>query len=180
MSDDAKDTGELLLLDPAQMRAAQELKVDIGGGRFVLARKLDMTAMVFEGLLPMPLLAAVQRMIDSPDLDPLERVAAMTADDSAKSMLNLLRRHAIVAVTSPKLVEIDTGDPTTLPVTMLALDQLMAIWTATAVVPMAEPIKAARFRGRPRAVPPPDAQPRKDLLTSAEPVVVAVAEVKHA
>ncbi len=161
---------DLQLLDPAQLREESEVRIDIGGGRYVMGRKLDMTAMLFEGLVPMPLLTAVQKMVEMRHATPAERVAALTEDGQGHSMLELLRRHACAAVVKPRIVMQDTGDRNTLPADRLHFGQLMAIWQVTAVVPMMSPSAAATFRPEPSPVPPDAASDGAHVQPTTQPV----------
>lgn len=172
---------ELVLLDPAARRRANSLTISIGNGQCVKARRLDMTTLVFEGLVPMPLLAAVQRMIAMPDSSPIEQFQAMGEADKT-AMLDMLRRHAIAAVTVPKLSMTDTGDPTVLPVTDLTLTELMAIWEGSSLDAPMEPADASRFRERASTDDVAAVSPRQNVQPAAEPVgprPVAV-DIKHA
>ena len=58
------------LLNPRTLRRSNEVQVDLGDGTYILARREDMTLLVFEGRVPMPMLAAVQKMIDMPHASP--------------------------------------------------------------------------------------------------------------
>lgn len=160
-------------LDPRKARKDSEITIDFGDGTTVLARKLDMTTMVLEGLIPMPLLMAMEKLVSMKDASPADRVKALLADDEdeqGRSMLQLLRKHAVIAVIDPKVVMQDTGDESLMPVELLTLPQLMKIWTLTAVVPLMEPAAAARFRGRASAVPAAHVPTRKSVRPAAEPV----------
>lgn len=170
---------DLQLLDPAQLREESEVRIDIGGGRYVMGRKLDMTSMLFEGLVPMPLLTAMQKMTEMRDATPAQRVAALSEDGQGRSMLELLRKHACAAVVKPKMVLEDTGDRSTLPVDRLHFGQLMAIWQATAIVPLMSPSAAATFRSQPSPVSVDAPHDGPDVQPATQPVDAAAVEVVH-
>jgi len=161
------------LLDPRKKRADNEVTIEFSDGTHVIAHKEDMTVLVFDGRVPMPMLQAVQKMIEMPESDPMGRIAAL--GDEGKSLVDVLRNHAVKVVISPVLVLEDDGNPDHLPVGYLDIQQLMSIWQATAVVPQVGVAAAARFRPRAaaddaHAVPdgahvPPATQP----LAVAEP-----------
>jgi hypothetical protein len=136
---------ELKLLDPRSMRKANEIEVDLGDGTMVVARRQDMTLLVFQGHVPMPMLAAVQRMIELPNATPAERVDSLGGE--GRNLVDLLRRHAVTVVMKPRITDTDTGELDALPVEYLGIQQLMAIWNATAVVPIVGTSQAAEFRG---------------------------------
>jgi len=160
---------DLKLLNARALRRENEIEVDLGDGTMVKARKMDMTLLVFEGLVPMPMLSAVQRMFDDPDATPTEQVEKL--GDQGKPMVDLLRRHASIVTIQPKISVEDTNDPDTIPASYLNIQQLMAIWTATAVVPTFGTSQATRFRGG--AVPDdaPDAPAVEVIPTGTELVV---------
>lgn len=136
---------DMVQLSARAARAENEVTVDLLDGTFVTARKEDMTLLVFDGRVPMPLLAAVQRMIDMPGATDLERLEALGTEHGG-NLVKLLREHACSVVMNPKVTMEDTGDPDTLPVTYFSTPKLMAIWTATAVVPRFTTAAAGRFR----------------------------------
>lgn len=160
---------ELKLLDPRAVRGASEVEVDLGDGTMVMARRQDMTMMVFEGRVPMPMLNAVQRMVEMPNATPQERVATLGSE--GRNLVELLRSHAVAVVTKPKMVLVDTGDPDVIPVEFLNIQQLMAIWNATAVVPKFGALGAARFRGGAGTDAPPAVAIEPDLPPATERVV---------
>lgn len=133
------------LLNPAEFRNRAILTVDIGGGRCVRAKRLDMSALVFEGLVPMPMLAAVQRMIAMPGEDAVTKLASL--DDSDKQgMLTMLRKHVVRSVIEPVLTLEDDGNSNHLPVDLLPIETLLRIWNATAIEQLVAPAEAAEFR----------------------------------
>jgi hypothetical protein len=133
------------LLSARKVRQTHEVQVDLGDDTFIRARKEDMTLLVFEGRVPMPLLAAVQKMIDMPNASALERVEALGAEHGRK-LIDILREHACKVSLEPQIVMTDDGDPDHLPVAFLDTQKLLTIWIATAVVPEVTPIQAATFR----------------------------------
>lgn len=126
-------------------RQQNETIIDLGDGTHVRARKEDLTVLVFEGRVPMPLLAAVQQMIDLPNATPMQRVEALGAQNG-QSLVELLREHVCKVCIDPVVVPVDDGDPDHLPVSYFSVPQMMTIWTRTAVVPRVTPLEAATFR----------------------------------
>src|SRR5262245_32932976 len=166
-------------LKASDRRSNKILTIDIGGGYHVTARKLDMPTMLFEGLMPLPVMNAAQKMVSMPDATPFERIAAMT-DVEKNEIITLLRRHAIKTVLDPILTEDNDGNHDHLCVKDLSLDEFMAIWNETAVQ-TTEPSQAALFRGRPAESPAAPAQPREDVRPASEPLAPSTAvEFHHA
>jgi len=171
----------LQVLDPRSFRQSRLIEVEIGDGMVVKARKLDLTTMMFEGLISLPLLAAVQRAMESADTPyaQAERIATMD-DTDRQAMITLLCRHACKAVVVPTITMTDDGDPDHLPADMLGIEALTAIFAATTVVPVASVPEVARFRERAASIhgtPPP---PREDVRPAAEPVGAPAVELTHA
>jgi hypothetical protein len=135
----------LKLLSAKDVRKDTEIEVDLGDGTFVKARKLDMTLLIFEGQIPMALLAAAQRMMDMPDGTIEDRVRLLGEGES-RSMIEMMRQHAATVVIQPRITMDDTSDPNALPASYLTLPQLLAIWNATAIIPRFAARPAARFR----------------------------------
>jgi hypothetical protein len=150
------------LLDARKVRAANEVKVDLGDDTFVRCRKEDMTLLLFEGRVPMPMLAAVQKMIDLPNASPAQRVEALGAEHG-RALVDLLRQHACRVSIEPLIVMQDDGDDNHLPVSFLDTPKLMLIWQATAVVPEVNPAQAASFRAGERVDDAPPAPVRQNL-----------------
>ena len=153
---------DLPLLDPAELRATQTVRVDIGGGRAVIARKVDLTAMMFEGAIPLPLLSAVQNLTNGVD-----GLAAMP-DSDRLSMMKMFQDHAVRVVIQPPLTATDDGDPHHLPVTFLHMPQLMAIWEATTAASVVTASAALRFRPTPSPIPAPVVHDGQDVRPPAE------------
>lgn len=158
------------LLDPRKYREKNELEIDLGDGTHVVARKEDMTLLVFEGRVPMPMLTAVQKMIEMPNASAVERIQAL--GDGGKDLVRVLREHACKVVLKPILVMEDDGNPEHLPIQYLDVNQLMVIWSATAVVPQIGVAAAARFRPRVAADDDPAVPAREDVQPAPEPVGV--------
>ena len=133
------------VLSARKLRERNNVKVDMGDDTFVLCRREDMTMLVFEGRIPMPMLAAVQRMIDMPNASPSERLAALGAEHG-RTLIEVLREHACKVAIEPKIVMQDDGDPDHLPVDLLDTQKLMAIWMTTALIPEVSAARAATFR----------------------------------
>ena len=133
------------LLSARKMREQNEVHVDLGDDTFIRARREDMTSLLLEGRVPMPMLAAVQKMIDMPSASPLERIEAL-GQDGGRTLLEVVREHACKVAIEPLIVMVDDGNPDHLPVALLDTPKLMAIWTATAVIPGVSQVTAATFR----------------------------------
>jgi hypothetical protein len=142
------------LLSARKAREERDVIVDLEDGTYVRARREDMALLMFEGRIPMPMLVAVQRMIEMPHASAMERVLSL-GEDNSRTLLDVLRRHVCNVVLEPFLVMTDDGDPDHLPVDYFDIPKLMLIWNATAVLPRVTPVEAATFRGRAR----PDVTP---------------------
>jgi hypothetical protein len=154
------------LLNARKMRDRQGIQIDLGDGTFVKARREDMTLLVFEGRVPMPMLAAVQKMIELPDASPMERIQSLGAENG-RTLVEVLRDHACRVVLEPKIVREDDGDPDHLPVEFLDTQKLMAIWMKTAVIPEVTNEDAATFRPERslHAVAPAPTRPNLPAIT---------------
>ena len=150
------------LLNARTVRAKNEVQVDLGDDTFIRARREDMTLLLFEGRVPMPMLTAVQKMIDLPNATPAERVEAL-GSEHGRALVDLLRTHACRVAIEPVLVMEEDDNPDHLPVAFLDTPKLMAIWQATAVVPEVNQIAAATFRKRARLDAPSSAPVRQNL-----------------
>jgi hypothetical protein len=133
------------LLSAKKLREASHVKVDVGNDTFVHCRREDMTTLVFEGRIPMPMLAAVQKMIDMPNASPAERIAAL-GEQHGRTLMEVLREHACKVAIEPRIVPQEDGNEDHLPVSLLNTQQLMSIWMATAVIPEVTTARAATFR----------------------------------
>jgi hypothetical protein len=164
------DTPTRELLNPRKLRQTAIIDVALSEGRYVKARKLDLSVMLFEGLLPMSMLGAAQKFTQrTASADPLGQLTNIEDTDRA-AFMTVLRKHATVAVVEPKLVLVDDGNPDHLPVELLTLTDLMAIWTATAISPVLDPDAAAEFRRQPAPDVDPALQLGEDVRPTAEPV----------
>ena len=150
------------LLNARTVRAKNEVQVDLGDDTFIRARREDMTLLLFEGRVPMPMLAAVQKMIDLPNATPAERVESL-GSEHGRALVDLLRNHACRVAIEPVIVMDEDGNPDHLPVAFLDTPKLMMIWQATAVVPEVNPSQAATFRGRASVDAPPPAPVKQNL-----------------
>lgn len=157
------------LLNARKVRAANEVMVDLGDDTFVKARREDMTMLLFEGRLPMPMLTAVQKMIDMPNASPVERVEAL-GSEHGRALVDLLRQHVCRVSIDPVIVMEEDGNEDHLPVAFLDTPKLMAIWIATAVVPEVNQIQAATFRPSARLNDAAPAPVRQNL----PPVTISV------
>ena len=126
------------LLDPATFRSERQVRIDIGDKQIV-ARKVDMTTMVFDGRVPVTLLASIQNLTAAAkNGSRLDRVKALGeavngASNLGAEMLALLRRHAVDVIVQPSFTLTDTGNANEIPVNLLTLQQLMQVWSATTV-----------------------------------------------
>lgn len=172
---------EQRLVSPKHRRSNRMVSVALSDGTYVQAKRLDATTMVFEGLVPMPLLSAVQKMLDL-GINAGSAVDQLSSMDEASrlGLVDLLRRHAIRAVVNPVVTETDDGQDDHLFVGDLTLNELMDIWNATAMVPMIDPAAAARFRPRAPQPPPADVPPREDVRPSTEQLADPSVEMLHA
>jgi DNA-binding FrmR family transcriptional regulator len=136
-------------LNPRARRANMYLTIDIGNGETVKARRLSLDLMMFSGLLPLPLLAAVQRMMANPvaEKNPLAQLLAVS-DEQKEAMLVMLRKHAVAAVVEPVVTATDDGNPDHLPVDLLSIEALTKIWQETSIIPLASDDAVSRFRRR--------------------------------
>jgi hypothetical protein len=162
-SEPAPAPDDLPLLDPSDLRGNHTIRVDIGG-RAVIARKVDLTALVFEGAVPMPLLNAVQHLTSG-----LDGFASMNATDRS-SMVQMFRNHACRVVIQPVITATDDEDPTHLPVSLLDMTALMRIWEATTTASVLSATAALRFRPTPSPLPVPAAHDGEDVRSPAEHV----------
>jgi hypothetical protein len=160
------------LLDPTVERARAIIEVDLGNGQYVRARRLDLPQMIFEGLVPQPIMAAAQRLIDTQGQSASAQLGDEEPDAAAQhaAQLETLRRHALTVVLEPRLVLHDDHDPSHLPVDLLTLTQLLAIWNQTAVTPRVSAAQAAHFRRAPGLGSHPPVSPREDVRPAPESV----------
>lgn len=161
----------MAMLNARQARQTLEVVIDIGDGVTVRAQREDMTLLVFDGRVPMPLLAAVQRMIDMPGLTDMERLESL-GETNSKDLIRVIREHAVAVLLEPRCSLEPTDDPDVLPVSYFSVPQLMQIWTETAVVPKVTMPQATRFRERAVDVVPDVAPTRADVPPAAKPVAV--------
>ena len=171
------DEQDVPLLDPRKVRREHHVRVDLGDGTAVLARREDLTVLVFEGRIPMPLLAAVQKMIDMPEASPADRIMSL-GEAAGRDLVRVLREHVCAVVLQPRVTMEESGDPDTVPVSYFDIQQLMAIWTATAVVARVTPAGAARFRRGTEPDDPVVPHLGEDVRPTPELVVVGGPDVR--
>lgn len=136
------------VLDPAAFRARQLFDVEIEPGTIVRVRKLDMITMVMENVLPMPMLKAMTDLMAMREEIRADPSKFLEIPETTKAAtVELLRRYACAAVVSPVVVSEDDNHPQHLPVALLSMEQLMAIWSATPPGSEVTPVVAERFRG---------------------------------
>lgn len=151
-------------------RATTDVEVTLPDGSTMLCRRRDMVTLVLEGGLPMSMLQAAQKMIELPDATPEERVKAL-GGENGRLLIDVLRKHAVEVALDPKVTAGETSDPNAMPVEMLSVSELMAIWTATALIPPVGAAPAAEFRsegGGVSVVPPPSGE---SVPPAPEPMV---------
>jgi hypothetical protein len=165
------------LVNPRERRRNRLIRVPLEDGTYVEARRVDMTTLVFEGLVPMPLLAAAQKLTGH-DAEPMDAFGQMD-DDTKSGFMTTLRRYAVKAVVNPVVVLQDNGNDDHMAVEDFSFTELITIWNATAHVPLVTPAAAERFRVRPQQLSPVDVPPREDVRPSPAPVADVV-EFKHA
>lgn len=166
--DRGAEATEPVLMDPRARREASIVWVTLDDGTSVMARRQDMTSMLFEGMLPMPMLAAIQKIVGGKG-DMADKI--MDSKDSDREIVvATLRKHACVVVIQPKVTEEDDGNPEHLPVVLLTVDELMRIWAATAMKPRVAADKAATFRGKAAGALSDAVQPRQDVRPSPQHV----------
>jgi hypothetical protein len=157
-------------LDPRKARENAVVTVTLSTGAFVTAKRIDMTDMLLEGLLPMPILSAAQKLITMKTESFEARMEAMK-EIGQSDVRETLRKHAALACIDPIVCHPDDGNPDHMPADLINVMDLMLIWKATAVVPMIDPAAAARFREHPRPIPDPGPSTGEDVQPAAEPVV---------
>jgi hypothetical protein len=170
MADTTTDTAPKYL-DPVEARRKRFMQVTLADGSVIDCRRLDMTAMLFEGLMPMPILNAAQKLISKKGGTSLEKFGELEETDK-REVKEMLQRHACAVAIRPVVVEEEDGDPTHMPVTLFDFMDLMTIFNETAVSPtsVVAPATARRFRSRPvrhAADAVPDGQ---NVQPPAEPV----------
>lgn len=182
MSEDkTTDFSSPAIIDPREARRSSVVIVDLGTGRAVRARRLDMASMLFEGLVPMPLLTAAQKLVDRKKRggSAVDQWGELDEMDKAGVKL-MLQKHACASVIDPVVVEVDDGNEAHLPVEMLTLMELSAIFNATAILPTVAPATAKRFRTRavqPDPAPVPDGEGVREtpeLVDHSGPEVIGV------
>lgn len=191
MPDVTPDTPKRPRVNPKARRERLFVEIPLDDGTMLTAKRLDMMTIVIEGLLPMPLLKAVQAI---KQMGPEERARAAAgeldfgdktikdlAESDKRAMRDLMRRHAMLAVVDPGLVETDDGDDNHLPVDLLTSQELLRIWQETTIIPVMEPAAAHRFRPDPAPHDGVVSQPVSELRTPPESVARDVApQVAHA
>lgn len=154
------------LLSAKKARDSNQIQVDLGDGTYILCRREDMTLLVFEGRVPMPMLAAVQKMIDMPNASPVDRIAAL-GSEHGRTLVEVLREHVCKVAIDPVIVMQDDGNPDHLPVQFLDTQKLMTVWMKTAVIPEVSNEAAATFRqgGSTNDAPPVPNEPTLPPVT---------------
>lgn len=169
---------ETRILNPREARQTKIVIVDLGDGTAVRARKCDLATMVFNGNVSTPIMQAAQRFIENRELSPADRIAALQreGDDehNRDAMLEVLRHHAVSVCVEPVVTMYDDGDPDHLPVELLTVPQLLAIWNQTALTPRVGAAAAATFRLRQRSPSSAVLRPRENVRPAPEPLGQAV------
>jgi hypothetical protein len=162
----------MALLTAKAARERNKVTVDLGDGTEVIARRDDMSMVVLDGRLPLPLLAAVENMVNLPDATNAERLKILTEPHDGVNMATMLREHAMRVCINPRVVPDDSQDEDAVPIGYFSVDQLMVLWISTAVVPEVTLSQATRFRGGASTAAPDDVPNGADVRPAAEPVVV--------
>ena len=150
-------------INPAEWRKSKTVEVELPGGT-VLCRKDDLTQLVLDGKVPMPMLQAVQKMVAMPNATAMQRVQAL--DGYGQDLTETLRDHAVrVAIDPPIARGVVEG---ALQVELMDLKELMVIWVNTAIVPPMGAAASATFREPAGADPAPVASPGDDVRAAAE------------
>jgi len=168
------------LLNPRRFRKDRVVDVEIGDGLIVKARKLDLSTMMFEGLISLPLLAAVQRAVEPDNVGEQAKRLALMSDPDRLAMLDLLKRHAVKAVIEPVLTLEDDQNPDHLPVDMLGIEALTQIFAATTIVPVVNAAEVARFRERTAILHGAPAPHGEDVRPAPEHVDTPTVELTYA
>jgi len=154
----------------------------------VRIRKLDMTTMVLEQLIPFDLLRAANKfesMVNEvakigqqiSQSDEVADKALLELEKlnpaELKTMVDFLRHYAVVVVMDPILVLKDDDNLDHLPVTEISGDQLMAIFYARPPREEGAPVaitaeQAEEFRRSEPAVPSPDVPVGESVQREAE------------
>lgn len=158
-----------------QFRKARTYTIEVDGMPFVL-RRIDLATMFMEGMIPMPLMSAVDRLeaIRKRAMEEGPGVFAEINESDRKAMDELLRRCAAAVCQEPKVVW-ENPSETQLSVHELTTTQLVVIWkavlkqTGVKITPDAD---ADMFRPHEPAAADPDRGGGHGVR--AEAVVVAV------
>jgi hypothetical protein len=157
-------------LDARKRREQKLITVDLGNGFSVQAKKCDMSMMIFEGVVPTPLMSAAHKFVENREQGPSERLEEL-ADEERPAMLEVLRAHACTVVVNPIVVPHDDGNEDHMPVDLFELQELLAIWSQTAVTPKVGAAEAATFRLRQRSPLESLSRPREDVRREPERMV---------
>ncbi len=166
-------------LDPRQRKRERIITVDLGNGFSVQAKRCDLPMMLFEGVVPTPLMAAAEKFIKNREEFPSDRMNDLTEEERPQ-MLDILRAHAVNVVVNPVVVPQDDGIDEHMPVTLFDLQELLAIWSQTAVLPKVGAAEAATFRVRQRSTLESLSRPRQDVRAESQSVVAPSIERRGA
>lgn len=165
------------------LRTRNEWDVELEPGWTVHVRRLDMVSAYMQNLIPMPLMAALDRLRAQSEKiarDP-SLVMAVPQQDKEQT-IELLRRYACAAVVDPHFVMEEDGDPDHAPITLLSSEQLLKIWQSSPrrdTLPEVSPATADVFRQRRESAETPAAvSPEPQIPSAAELVSTATAIVE--
>ncbi len=132
------DTTSFKRFNPRKRRSQRILTVTLPNGDQLQCRRIDMALMVMQGLVPMPLLQSVEKLINTGAASNPAAIALDLEDEHKKSLVDMMRRNASTVAVDPKISMTETGDPDVIFVEDLDFDELMAIWMQTSVTPAPE------------------------------------------
>jgi hypothetical protein len=161
-------------LTAQEARADTEREVEIRPGKTVLIERRDLITMFLEGLLPMELLTAMQRLLDQAPtfMENPAALASVPGEDRA-AVVEMLRRFACLVVIDPVLVFEPDDEPNHLPVSKLTSKELLAIWTEAHAMMGIDVTKLEAARGGPEAAEqfrPQEPGPDVPAVSSGEAV----------
>jgi len=185
-------------LTARDVRARNEWDVELEPGWTVHCRKVDIVNSFLSNLIPLPLMAALERLRSG-------AIDLMTETDQGRQdTLELMRRYAVCAIVDP-LFSIEepptTSTPSPIceicgyrhppiavdhaPIATLTSDQLLLVWQSGPPKPTLPEVSAAtadtfRIRDEPRQVAP--AVPNGQAVSSAPqhvPDGTVIAELRH-
>lgn len=164
--------------NPDDFKAASEREVSLSRGLSVTIGCVDLLTLFMEGVFPMPLVAAVERLVNQVPTfvrDPTN--FAQVPPEERQQLLEAMRIYACAVVKQPTFVLKADADPAHVPVTTLQSHDLLAIWVAghtwMGTGGGLTEATADRFRGAGAAAHERPPQGRHDVRPAAECVAAA-------